>query len=566
MEPQRHEQFHNFLRRMTPTQTVRIKDSIESYRNTHSNERPLILVDLMHLDQMVTNKETRLRNICGPNLNVLQQFERLFRFLRDECQAEIVFFVDGPSSSDTFPDMVHYQPHHKDGRYDHDIEVIDLLNNGKSCKQFLPRRLHIPTDRILMDSMKTLAQKYGILWHALQNPRYLEIAKYAVQFRAMAVLTKKMKFILLTGLLPLKVWYVLELDLELMEVSELDTASVRREMGLKTHKQRLLMTALLPGSFIGNCTTGRNLVRVHNVVKKLPGNIERDQYCAAARAIFGDRYSEALVDDLQRACKYNDVQTFELSVQKDNQSSWEYDIINNRTSVITIMLNDYRYWDEKGIHFAQLVTEFYARAAGILLTRNGQGAPQSRQLYMKRSHESHFNNYSVDVKFPDPINITHTPVPEGDITEESLDYLRFVFDIDALPTERIDRLVKSDNCWKLLDYITIFYMLKKSIISSNVADSILLAVENYNTRNALLDKVPDELNMEMFHATFMYVRWRYYVREALVICGITEALIDNQCRLDGVKVQNIHQHCLQNSEAVNEYDTNGCVRQYRFYE
>ncbi|XP_058449934.1 uncharacterized protein LOC131429668 isoform X1 [Malaya genurostris] len=570
MSPRGQLQFHNMLWRSNVGTRISIRDNIDKYRRAHPNKKPLVLVDLMFVDQIPipgNNRDRKRRNICGPNLVDLEHYEHFFKFLQGECQADVVFFVDGPGRSNTSSDFNTDQRKPKDRRYENDINVIDMLTAENF--QAIRKIQHIPTDRVLMDSIETLAKQYGTLWHSVQNKRYLEIAKYAQEMKAIAVLGKKCRFILLTEV---NFWYLTHLDVTSMETIEIDPANLG-QIGLETPEKRCLMATLLSKSFIFKWTATNisYLLNCLSVLQALPENIARQQYCDVARALFKDSYCDALVEDLIQSCEQQNLKSIQLSVQPNNLSTWEYDIISNSISNITIRLNDYRYWDAKGVKFSELLTGFYARAAGVLLTRKNQRTPQSRQLFIKQTHESFFNYHSLDVQYPD-FKIMNSQLDAGtDLTEENINYLQFVFGVGDLPVERINRLINL-HTWKLLDYITVYFMLKimlffqKKIMSSTIADSLLLAVENYSTHNAELDGIPPELDMEIFHVTFMYIRWRHYVRQSLIICGIPEALIDNRCRLDGVKVQNIYQNLRMHPEEIHKYDIGGFVQNDRFYD
>lgn len=150
----------------------------------------------MHFDQIPTGSrnETNLRNICGPDLSRLEKLKTVLSFIRDECQAELVCFVDGPDSRDNYAEhFENFNPDKKDKRYENDIRVID----GIQSQDY--RIFWAPTDRILFQSIKTLAKRYGKLWHAQKNIRRHEIARYAIEHNAMAVLSKQSDYLLYIG-------------------------------------------------------------------------------------------------------------------------------------------------------------------------------------------------------------------------------------------------------------------------------------------------------------------------------------------------------------------------------
>ncbi|XP_038114841.1 uncharacterized protein LOC119768639 [Culex quinquefasciatus] len=282
-----------------------------------------------------------------------------------------------------------------------------------------------------------------------------------------------------------------------MTVTELNARSVWDQMNLESKEKRLLMVGLLPRAFVGYHKTSNKVSATHKLVAALPPELGEDQY------------------------------------RNERLTSFAYDITHNRTSIITVMLNDYRYWTERSVNFYQLFTRFYRRLAGVVLKRSGAPTEEAaqRRILIKRSHEDGFEHVLIDVEFPD---FDFEGGGEGDsVTETNFACLKFILDFEDMTAIRAFAEEDNNRC-KLLDYVTVRFMIKEQMISETLAATIMTAVE---TSSGETPKLATKLNLDAFHATFMYVRWRYYAREALVNAGFPDAYVDDMCRLDGSRLQ-----------------------------
>lgn len=163
---------------------------------------PLVLVDLMHIDKIQCGErnDIRYRNVCGPHLGQVSYIESVFRFLYAR-QCQLVFFVDGPTNRDLHEDQFsQYRTCRKNDRYKRDIELIDaLFAPDVDYKVALKAFKHIPTDRILFDSIVSMARNYGIVVHSLENPRSMEMARYVVDHPGTLAVMGKSSSVLLTA-------------------------------------------------------------------------------------------------------------------------------------------------------------------------------------------------------------------------------------------------------------------------------------------------------------------------------------------------------------------------------
>ncbi|XP_038119397.1 uncharacterized protein LOC119769805 [Culex quinquefasciatus] len=151
------------LMRKAYEKDVSIQERIEQFRTDHPDKTPLILVDLMHIDKLQHGqpKQNRYRNACGPNLAQLASIESVLQFLhRQQCR--LVFFVAGPDNRDLQQDehLNEFRTCPKDMRYDRDIGLIDALSAPNvNYREAVDRFGHIPTDRILFDSIVKVAMR-----------------------------------------------------------------------------------------------------------------------------------------------------------------------------------------------------------------------------------------------------------------------------------------------------------------------------------------------------------------------------------------------------------------------
>ncbi|XP_062561346.1 uncharacterized protein LOC134225361 isoform X3 [Armigeres subalbatus] len=357
------------------------------------------------------------------------------------------------------------------------------------------------------------------------------------------------------------------LDVNTMTVSEMDHLTVCRRMGLITAEKRRLMAALLPGSVMGLHVLGDDVTRVYDLVQATPEKITADVYRDIANRLFG---SEDKANELQKACEViYDTGKMQLSVQEKN-IDYSYDVLANRTTTFTLMLNDLRYWESRDIDLYKLVVDCHGRMAGLVLKRAGLPCEPDtmRRMRIKRNHEEIFGYHLIKVVYPSfEVNVRSDDSTES-ISESNIECLKFVLDLAYLSMDRLILLVDNrpdDKQSKLLDYVTVYFMVQKNLVTSDMADVILLTIEQYSSDDEGLKRTPSNINMEAFHATFMYVRWRFYIHNILNICEFPSFCIDNEAHLDGVMMQNLYQSFVRNPQSLQEYNIEA-VRANRLHD
>lgn len=110
-----------------------------------------------------------------------------------------------------------------------------------------------------------------------------------------------------TGVPQLKLWYIPNLNLKTMTVTELNARSVWDQMNLESKEKRLLMVGLLPRAFVGYHKTSNKVSATHKLVAALPPELGEDQYRSIVEELFEPDRSDVTWEGLKHFCEMYDV-------------------------------------------------------------------------------------------------------------------------------------------------------------------------------------------------------------------------------------------------------------------
>ncbi|XP_053685951.1 uncharacterized protein LOC128735495 [Sabethes cyaneus] len=585
-----------YIGKCVPSRTISMQEQITEYKRQH-NKNPLIIIDLMYFDQLGgylhrNDVAGKMRDLCGISRCRVKEIEKFVSDLK-QYGAELIFMTNGAFfdiSGQIVPDEDDAKDSSKDWRYDLQTKIIEYLDNSH-YSQVAADAKFIPIERVWTESLAKIARKYGkVLW-AWDNSRHQEIAKYACVHNAMAIISKNYTLLLYSGsdFPKYKFWSMADCSTAKMETAEYDPLIVRRTLRLTSKQSRLL--AAIYDWYNGSTTfygflerikvpnTSRTLFRdITAYVKKTAGNLQELDYLKIARDLFGEQKYIDKFADFKTVCNGYNVDAIVLSSEQNNdsisaqlkrQDSFNYDIFHGIAFTCSISFVDYRYWQDHGIDFHEIVISLYQRICGVIL-QHKKDQSLTRYVNIKRTHTELYMMSELKPEYP------------ADLIIPSLDYmflltgqaLTSIPDFNVCLLEFVTGLVldrtvlnfftRTDQRSYLQDSVTLAYMVALRMIDKFEADIFMLAI--HTCRWDLDEEValPDNVNLRAFHLYYTYVKMRTLVKHSFYCAGLDESFMDENY-LDGAVFQHMFQKFTAEGDTA-EFNQNICqIIRYRLY-
>lgn len=510
----------------------------------------------------------KMGDLCGISRRRVQEIEGFVAELKQHG-AELVFISNGPYmdiSGQIIPDEDNIKNSSKDWRYELQIQIIDYLNRTHYSQVAADARF-IPIERVWTESIAKIAKKYGkVLW-AWDNSRHQEIAKYACVHQAMAIVSKNYALLLYSGTVfpKYKLWSMADCSTTKLETLEFDPLVVRRTLRLSSKQTRLL--GAIYDWYNGSPTFQGFLERIKvtnnpwtlfrdiaNYVKKSAGNLQELDYLRIARDLFGEQKYVDKYADFKTVCDGYNVDTIVLSSEQNNdstsaqlkkQDSFNYDIYHGIGFTCSITFFDYRYWQDHGIDFYEIVVSLYQRISGVIL-QHKKDQSLVRYVNIKPSHTELYVMSELKPEYPANLVVpsldymfTLTGQTLSAIPDFNVCLLEFVTGM------RLDRAVlnfftTTDQRSYLQDSVTLAYMVTLHMIDTFEADILLLCIHKCRRDQDDMVFLPENLNIRAFHLYFTYVKMRTLIKHSFYCAGLDDSFMDENY-LDGAVFQNTFQ-------------------------
>lgn len=156
--------------------------------------------------------------------------------------AELVFFADG----NVQPGKIDLWLHRQDEKFIKSQNIFNLLGQGKTLEEMTK---YVDVNKEEFASMinsasvgKNLLKKYGQLFEPVSNDCDLELANYARDNNAFAVLSNDSDFLIYSG--NWRVWNMQKLNYYQLTVVEYDKCALKSYLKLEQHQMPIYATLM----------------------------------------------------------------------------------------------------------------------------------------------------------------------------------------------------------------------------------------------------------------------------------------------------------------------------------
>ncbi|XP_065088556.1 constitutive coactivator of PPAR-gamma-like protein 1 homolog [Ochlerotatus camptorhynchus] len=531
--------------------SVNIEDEIRKYFNTAAIANPpapVIVVDLMTLNQPLSNYDKR-GLLFGGRFNLAYSVIETFFAKLTDLGAQLVFFHDGPlqdSKTDTWCKR-------QDDRYDNTLTLFNGIERGADLDTLLRE---YPTPVNFRYPLKFVAKKYGQYRMVIARECDQELAAFAKQINALAILSDDSDFLIYEG--SWKYWSSRELDLATLTTMEYNRSALVSHLKLSYIQMPLLAT--LSG----------NDIMPYQVVRRLHSQLGsiRDKF--PNMACFIRRHYSAPLTKVKIVSILREI-TGHHKIQKDNLQRFQQSLDTYRVNISALNVNPngdpvlaalikedspftYLIWQGKcldvaiglvdmrptyfGSHFAKLHFSLILRMAGIILFHRKPLRPTHCAIIIKLNHHNPHRKQSYTVQYPQDIEPPTLPelqdkdpaIHEGhrDVKQQLLAWI-------ASDTLQPDWLRSVPRVLQLTVY-TLYYLVEQQALELFEADLLLqvaydVAYETYDFHGV---DYPRTLKLRPFQLIFIYQKVYSYTAKAFRLVGLDGDDFREDPPLDGV--------------------------------
>lgn len=523
---------------------VNIEAEIRKYARTRGPNPapPVIVIDLMSLYRPVNLADLR-GLLCGGRFNqVANLLENFFTKLVN-LGARLVFFYDGPVQNTKYDTWVKRQ----DEKYHKMLEIINAVDRGSDLGWIVNRLQHsIPNNTLYPN--RQIATKYGELMVSVARECDQELAAYANQVGAIAIISNDTDFMIYKGFW--QYWSAKDINFETLDTMQYNRVELVRNLGLSFKQMRLLAT--LGGNDViqyeevrhFHSTLGHHrhkFPRLADFVREQPPPEKLSQDAAALSELLGRVFGRAAVnDDLKERFKAS-LDFYETEYQDQNtnvsndpviatllklENTFLYQMWINRPVNVTVYFLDMRR-GEFGEQYPNLVIPIVLRQAGIALYhRQMLSDCSSRTIVIKMGHEDGHSFQTFQVEFPQHV----MPPPLLDLLSEQSDIQASLEDVklqlfswiasDTLDYHRL-KLVPERLRASLL---TLYCLVEKQILQLFEADVLLQVVHDvaFQTYNWQSVRYPHKLGKRPFRIAFLFQKIYSHFNKAATLLGFKE--------------------------------------------
>lgn len=372
----------------------------------------------MGLIQLLARKEEEL--FCGGRHHMyFKMFAKIFADLK-ACGATLVFFSD--LNVQRF--KIDEWSRRRNDEYDASLMLYDQIAKGLTVKEILKTRDNPKTLMTAFSAVMTEAENYGAVYYSTQHECDAELAKYARDNDAVAVLANDTDFLIFEG--DWRYWSASDINLNTLDTIELNRKVLCDFLSL-SYQQLALWSTLIGNDHTGTYfrdlrdfhqTLGpvsnkfRNVARFIRDFDRLPFNftdadimrisvnIFRRNSCPETRQLIKDSIQSycldftdgKITDPLLKECvKYSDV----------------YVLLISPIHTLALTMYDFRRRD-LGKTYTEVMAPLLQRKIGALWKQRND-TQLTFELLAKWSHEEGLHNKIVYPMYP-PDNCTITSI------------------------------------------------------------------------------------------------------------------------------------------------------------
>lgn len=529
---------------------INIKSVVENRIKNNPNESPIICIDFMALDEMV---DDQAECICGGrHLQYLDAFEHLFKALID-LGVKLVFFSD----LNTQPGKVHTWLSRRNQSCAVYANVYDDIELGDALEDIVDGRFEDNRKGLTSTvfGLRLLAKQYGEFHYAIDNECDFELAKYATEHKAMAVITNDTDFVIFDG--QWRVWSTKDFDMEKLMTFELDRCGMMKLFGLSSKRLPLFATLIgndFTGEFYDTLTYfhhnrlergGDKFKKVAAYVRDKRENLTDDDIDGIVYDIFhfSDKEKRQLLrDSIESYDPQANKRKTNVNISKKLLESNVNEIYADRCAPIQRILSC--FYDMRGCEnersLMSYLVEFTKREVGIA-HQNDDGF--EFMLLAKCNFNEGFVATMEKPIYPSfEIPPLERLLLDADDDDDKLKDVRWKLLgwILSIPDEKIEEIRKLPKDLILI-CTTLYVLVKNLFLDVDEADGILSSEQMVLTYLRFSGRVsaelPSTLIAKYVRAAHIYNIATVYIRYSFGMAGLM-GKIENRFRFDGVCFQN----------------------------
>ncbi|XP_055310152.1 uncharacterized protein LOC129573547 [Sitodiplosis mosellana] len=559
-----------FLEREQQTRPINIGNEVDKWKRANPGKTPIIVIDFLSLTNGLTKKEEDA--ICGGRHQIaLENWKKMLNALKS-TGSSLVFFSDLNIQVGKVDEWLN----RRNEEFLIYTEIYDLIDSGISLREVIERQSDKKSVSSTFYGMAVIAREYGQFNYSIRRECDLEIANYAKNNNALAVITNDTDFLIFDG--NWRLWS--PQDIHITQSNRLKTIEYNRNgiantCSLARHQLPLFAT-LLANDFTHGyynqlarfyCSMGPMKYRIRNVaryVRKL-GNVNLNEFDISRiiQQVFG--YTN---DELQQLFRQSlDSYNIDFSpMQIDNPL--EQKLLN------TAMYRPYManscgihgftmgFYDMRGssANLPILLIDWVKRRKGILKRNTNETFLVLAKKNMNQSFVSHTETV-ICPEFPLP-SLEELYVGTDDdskIIDIKWKLLAWIMSL----SEDVISLIKNLPKDYVLISTILFALVKGELIGTEEADGILYT-ESMVYANATSNvEYPIAVVSKNVRAAHLYNITFGSIRQNFSIAGLLP-YIQEVLQFDGVYYQKLMEKISSMNTAEREILFNP-IRKYRIY-
>ncbi|XP_050081735.1 uncharacterized protein LOC126569007 [Anopheles aquasalis] len=481
------------------------------------SRRPLIVIDLMALFGLFCSDKKSM--LCGTRVRMIErQADELFRRLT-EAGARLVFFFDGPPQQTKLTTWTRRQ----NRKYENMLTIIDAVDQEQPLHKIATRYYGaIPNNTCI--KLNHIAIKHGPVIFSYSAECDQELAMYALQHKAFAIITNDTDFLIYEGNWHL--WSADDINLGTLETLEYNRNALRCELDLSWPGMALWATLGGNDFFqydtvqpFHNSLNGNNKFgRLAQYVRMLPiGNgFNKSIVQQIVRRVFQGRpIPEDAEECLMQSVYFYSTNPSLLSRPMDpmeaflieKEHSFVLSVLKGTAHNSTILFFDYRS-TQLGNYF-DIIVPLIARTAGVILYHR-QHERKEMTILAKRGHREPYDEHIVPAIFPTDIIPPHVmellsedESLQASLKQRKLHLLRWVCSDDV-----DDGLLQTVPSKLVTTVLTLVTLVRNDALLLFEADLLLSIVQDeinggFNS-HPTIERYPVRVDPRAFRIAFLF--------------------------------------------------------------
>lgn len=379
--------FFNFYSALNKLVSIKI-NHLFFCRNKTS---PLIVFDLMGLVHVLKTNPTDAL-FAGRHQMLIALYEKFFFHLQS-LGATLAFFTDGTVQNEKIPEWIKRQS----SKYEVQIQFYDKHDTSR-----------IPAVTTITKSLIETCKRIGYFHYSINNDCDKEVARYATENNALAVIAGDTDFLIFKG--NWNYWSTYHLDFDQLKTVEFSRSTLRNHLKLNVKQMAIF------GTICGNDIVSQRLLKKLTFdslekkimyISKYVRSITKSSSTLTAKDLkaislaFFERDDNTNVELIKTSIDFYDINSFNDTCKQSRKLAlhlgYLYNILIDQPNLISLNYIDFRCCEAEV--FAENIKVLVKRQMGILL-KHKQNTALTRRVFIKCSHAQPPSEYILHAQYP----------------------------------------------------------------------------------------------------------------------------------------------------------------------